>query len=119
ELFEIARACKTSWVFCNRERTQEEVDVQDALERKLWSIGQEMRCSRGKMLYYTADLPFPITQTPDVFTQFRKEVERGIPIREPLPAPAGPLPKLTIDLEAGHMPVLEDYGHEPFEPDPR
>lgn len=119
ELFRIARECKTSWVFCNRERTQEEVAVQDALERKLWSIGQEMRCSRGKMLYYTADLPFPITHTPDVFTQFRKEVEKVVPVREPLPPPEGPFPHLTCALESGKMPFLEDFGYEPIEPDPR
>ncbi|MFZ2897467.1 MAG: DASH family cryptochrome [Saprospiraceae bacterium] len=118
ELFQIARECKTSWVFCNRERTEEEVSVQDALERRLWTIGQEMRYCRGKMLFYTSDLPFPITHTPDVFTQFRKEVERATPIREPLAAPLE-MPKLTCDLENGRMPFLEDFGHEPFEPDSR
>jgi deoxyribodipyrimidine photo-lyase len=87
EILKIANDEKTSWVFCNRERTQEEVVVQDALEEGLWSIGQEMRYSRGKMLYYTADLPFPVNQTPDIFTQFRKEVERFIPVRPPLPTP--------------------------------
>ncbi|NBC06295.1 MAG: cryptochrome DASH, partial [Bacteroidetes bacterium] len=75
EVFEIARKAKSSWVFCNRERTPDEVYVQDSLERNLWSVGQEIRYSRGKMLYYTADLPFPITHTPDTFSQFKKEVE--------------------------------------------
>ena len=73
-LFELARDIKANWIFCNRERTQEEVDVQDVLERNLWSIGREIRFSRGKMLYYTADLPFPVTHTPDTFTQFRKKL---------------------------------------------
>ncbi|MDX1666661.1 MAG: deoxyribodipyrimidine photo-lyase, partial [Saprospiraceae bacterium] len=53
EIFELARQAKSRWVFCNRERTREEVEVQDALEKNLWTIGQEMRYSRGKMLYYT------------------------------------------------------------------
>ena len=34
--------------------------VQTNWNKRLWSIGQEIRCSRGKMLYYTADLPFPV-----------------------------------------------------------
>ncbi len=118
EIFKVARLAKTSWVFCNRERTQEEVDVQDALERRLWSIGQEMRYSRGKMLYYTADLPFPVTHTPDVFTQFRKEVERYVPIRKPLPAPQE-FPPISFQIEAGRMPVLEDFGLSDFEVDSR
>ncbi len=117
-LFEIAQHFKTSWVFCNRERTQEELEVQDALEHNLWTVGQEMRYSRGKLLYYTSDLPFPITQTPEVFTQFRKEVERAVQVREPFPTPTT-LPVFDFDLDIGTMPTLEELGHQPFENDPR
>lgn len=118
-IFDLARQYQANWIFCNRERTQEEVFVQDNLEKKLWSVGLEIRYSRGKMLFYTADLPFPVTHTPDVFTHFRKEVDRIIPIREPLPIPEGPYTKIPADIEAGEIPELEDLGHEPFEADPR
>lgn len=117
-LYDLAHKVKSNWVFCNRERTQEEVDVQDALEKKLWSIGQEMRYSRGKLLYYTSDLPFPITHTPDVFTQFRKEVERYVPVRDPLPKPESFSP-VTVAVDTGDIPTLEDFGFRDFEPDPR
>ena len=50
-IFELAKTLKTQWVYCNRERTYEEVMVQDKLEHKLWTIGQEIRYTRGKMLY--------------------------------------------------------------------
>jgi deoxyribodipyrimidine photo-lyase len=83
-LLELAGQLKSSYVFCNRERTQEELDVQDDLENNLWTIGQEVRYSRGKMLYYTADLPFPVTHTPDKFSAFRKEVEKIVSVRQPL-----------------------------------
>ena len=118
EIFKIARKYKTSWVFCNRERTQEEEDVQDLLERKLWAIGQEMRYSRGKMLYYTTDLPFPITHTPEGFTQFRKEVERAVPVREMLPVP-DELPPVSQGLVPGKIPSLEQFGHQHFTNDHR
>lgn len=120
EIFELASANKTSWIFCNRERTQEEVVVQDALEQKLWTIGQEIRFSRGKMLYYTADLPFPVTHTPDVFTQFRKEVEKFVQVREPLPVPgAKSFKPLSTRIEPGSIPTLEDLGFTTPETDPR
>lgn len=118
EVFELAKQVRSNWVFCNRERTQEEVQVQDALEKNLWTIGQEMRYTRGKLLYYTADLPFPIQHTPDIFTQFRKEVERYVPVREPLPSPSK-MPPLSLRLDAGALPSLEDFGHEDFELDYR
>jgi deoxyribodipyrimidine photo-lyase len=119
EVFRIARKAKSGWVFCNRERTPEEVYVQDALEKNLWSVGQELRYSRGKMLYHTGDLPFPIQHTPDSFAQFRKEVERYVPIREPLPRPQRDLNFLTVDLDAGDIPEVGDFGLERKEIDPR
>ncbi|GJM33282.1 MAG: cryptochrome DASH [Saprospiraceae bacterium] len=118
-IFELAHEIKSGWVFCNRERTQEELDVQDNLEKRLWTIGQEIRYSRGKMLYYTADLPFPITHTPDSFTQFRKEVERYVPVREPLPAIEEQFPGLSLTLDFGKIPSLEDFALSDFKPDSR
>ncbi len=108
-IFELAKNLKCNWVFCNRERTHEELKVQDELERNLWSIGQEVRYSRGKMLYYTADLPFPITHTPDVFTQFRKEVEKIVAVRPPLDV-AGEMPLVKEFENYGQMPQLVDFG---------
>ncbi len=118
-IFELANQIKTSWVFCNRERMKEELAVQDALEQNLWSIGQEMRYSRGKMLYYTADLPFPVTHTPDSFAQFRKEVERFIPVREPLETIKERFPSMTVALDYGELPTLSDFGLCDYTPDTR
>ncbi len=113
----IARHCKTSYIYCNRERTEEEVSVQDKLEQNLWSIGQEIRYFRGKMLYYTADLPFPITHCPDQFANFRKEVERFVSVRTPLENPHNNLTALTPELEEGQIPVISDFGFENHETD--
>jgi len=117
-LAEMAQQIKASWVICNRERTQEEVLVQDGLEQKLWGIGVELLYTRGKMLYHTQDLPVPVQHTPDVFTQFRKETEHITPVREPLPSPTA-LPPLPQNLEPGPMPTLADFGISSFETDPR
>lgn len=117
-LFELARETRSNWVFCNRERTSEEVEVQDALEENLWTIGAEVIYTRGKMLYYTSDLPFPITHTPDIFTHFRKEVERFVPVREPLPTPDH-VPGFSSDIAPGVIPHLTDFGHDEVIPDSR
>lgn len=117
-IFDLARQTGSFAVFCNRERTSEEVKVQDALEKNLWSIGQEIKYSRGKMLYYTSDLPFPVSQTPDIFTQFRKEVEKFVRVREPLPVPE------TIEMpftpfDRGDIPVMADFGWDNYKRDER
>lgn len=117
-IFDLARDCKSSWVFCNRERTSEEKLVQNTLEKNLWTVGQEVLYFRGKMLYYTADLPFPVTHTPDVFSQFRKEVERFVPVREPLSTPEH-IPHFSSDIAPGIIPTLQDFGHDEVIPDSR
>lgn len=111
-LFDLANSLKTNWIFCNRERTSEEVTVQDSLEQKLWTIGQELRFARGKMLYYTADLPFPVNQTPDTFTHFRKEVERFVAVRPPLETPDS-IKYLNAGIQPGAIPELTDFGKLP------
>lgn len=114
----LAEKINAAWVFCNIERTQEEIKVQDALEQRLWKLGRELYYFRGKMLYYTQDLPFPVIHTPDIFTHFRKEVEKYIPIRTPLPTPTRFEP-WTISLNAGLIPTIKALGHDPFEADSR
>ncbi len=116
---ELSKQCRGSWVFCNRERTSEELSVQNAVEQNLWAIGREVYYSRGKLLYYTSDLPFPITQTPDVFTQFRKETERLTPVRPPLSTPARIPMVEDSGIDAGEVPGLADFAIAPPVKDPR
>ena len=104
-LYSLASEHKAHYIYCNRERTREEVLVQDRLEKKLWAIGREVRYSRGKMLYYTSDLPFPVTHCPDSFAVFRKETEQFIQVREPLPVPSD-ICQFPAEIEPGDIPVI-------------
>ena len=118
EITEIARQIKSSWVFGLMERLPEEAAVQNSLEKNLWAIGQELRLFRGKMLYYTQDLPFPVTHTPDTFTAFRKEVEKITPIREPLQSPSG-FKSWSTEIEKGEVPDLSVFDLQLTEHDSR
>ncbi len=113
-LYDLARKYQSSWVYCNRERTHEEVLVQDKLEKKLWTIGRELRYARGKMLLHTADLPFPVSQIPDTFTAFRKEIEGSVSIRQPLEPPQN-IPCPSMDENDGEIPTLADFNYENIE----
>ena len=118
EIFKLANELKTSWVFCNRERTKDELQIQDELEHNLWTIGQELRYSRGKMLYYTQDLPFPISQTPDSFFQFRKELDKIISVRHPL-AKLKYFKNKPNNIDVGEIPNLKYFGYDDFKLDSR
>jgi deoxyribodipyrimidine photo-lyase len=90
--------------------------VQDELEKKLWQQGQEIIYTRGKMLYYTQDLPFPVQYTPDTFTQFRKEVEKVLKVRETIDIPTKFKP-ITLAIRNEKIPTLADFGHCEIEND--
>ena len=118
EVFELAKATGANYVYANMERMPDEVETQNALERNLWSAGMEISFFRGKMLYYTQDLPFPIAHAPDTFSAFRKEVERFVPVRKPLSTPDAFAP-WTCEVEVGALPDLEQLNQTCAMPDQR
>lgn len=116
---ELALQTQARIVCCNNEPTYEESKVQKSLEDKLILQKCELQLFRGKMLYYTKDLPFPVSKTPDIFTQFRKEVEKSVNVRMPLPAPTAKLEPWSVRIEEGIIPTVQDFGHDAFVQDER
>ncbi len=109
-LTELAKETNAQCIYCNRERTFEEMTIQDKLEKSLWKLGKELHYVRGKMLYYTSDLPFPVSQVPDVFTQYRKEIESTTRVRDPFSTPES-IAYPNINLDRGEVPALSDFGY--------
>lgn len=65
------------------------------------------------------DLPFGgIEALPDIFTEYRKAVERRWLVRPPLAAPTK-LPPLPAGIEPGELPAVEDLSPTGRRPDPR
>jgi deoxyribodipyrimidine photo-lyase len=89
--------------------------------------GVRLRPHWGQTLYHIEDLPFTPEEMPNVYTEFRKAVEKGAQVREPLPTPDSlpPLPPLPASAaEVGGtalgMPEVVDIaGAEAPAPDPR
>ena len=49
--------------------------------------GGAFACVEGLTLYHPEDLPMSLASLPDIFTQFRKKMEKGSEMRDPMPAP--------------------------------
>lgn len=111
-IYNLSEKYGAAGVYCNRERMPHESSVQDALEERLWSLGQEMHYYRGKMLIHTADLPFPVRRTPDKYASFLKETEHFITVRDPLPSQDQILPFPDLDLDPGPIPKLSAFGYD-------
>lgn len=62
-------------VWMQKEMTSAEVGVEEEIEKRLKPMNTPVRYVHGKTLIHPSDLPFEISDTPDVFTPFRKRVE--------------------------------------------
>lgn len=93
-------------VYHHREVASEETAVSVAVEDLLWKLRVNLKHFIGHTLYNKEDLPFPIKDIPDVFTQFKKKTERDAIVKPCFPTPE----KITFtQLENwGEMPMLAD-----------
>ena len=117
---DLARQTGAATVHLTDEPTREEADVADAVRDAL--PGADWRPRWGHTLVDVDALPFAVADAPDVFTQFRKAVERAPDAeRYPAPRPAPDrLPPLPDGVEPGEIPgSVEALGPEPRRPDVR
>ncbi len=97
-------------VYYHAEVTAEEVAVERSLHQALQQLGIAQRSFWGTTLFHPDDLPFVLPELPELFTQFRKQVEQKpivppvLSIPERLPA----LPEVTV----GELPQLADLNLE-------
>ncbi len=104
-------------VYCGYEVTAEEINIEKKIEKALFANGVTLERFWGATLYHLDDLPFATTHIPDVYTEFRKNVEKGTKIRPTFPAPI----KLSKpqNFNIGEIPTLKELGFEPLEADNR
>lgn len=86
-------------VYHHREVALEETQVSAVVEERLWKIQVNLRHFIGHTLYNKGDLPFPIKDIPDVFSQFKKKTERDAIVKACFLAP-----------EVINFVHLQDYG---------
>ncbi len=116
---ELVKSLKITDVFYHAEVTAEEVRVEKALQKKLAALGVKTQSYWGATLDHLDDLPMKISELPDVFTQYRKRIEKSSEIRPSFPKPDN-LPPFPTDITVGELPRLaEDLGVEVATPDER
>jgi deoxyribodipyrimidine photo-lyase len=100
ESYEIAE------VYHHREVASEETAVSTLVEDLLWKQKVNLRHFIGHTLYNKEDLPFPIKDIPDVFTQFKKKTERDAIVK---PCFLTPTKIIFVKVETwGELPLLSE-----------
>lgn len=113
---QLAKEYKAKKVLVKKEVAFEEKQTEQLVSAALWKVGAELQVVSTSTLYHADDLPFSIRNIPDVFTKFRKQVEKESSVRpviatpEKLSSPA--LPPLSL-------PTFADFGLEAPTSDPR
>ena len=114
---QLAEEYQVAEVYHHREVAFEETDISSKVEAALWKIKLNLKHFIGHTFYHKEDLPFPIKDIPDVFTVFRKKVERDSTIRPCFETPTViPVPAIA---NAGEIPTLEQLGLTEPVTDPR
>ena len=97
-------------VLFHGEVTSEETIVENKLKSALHKNGTKFKTFWGATLYHPNNLPFEISEIPELFTTFRKDVEKQATVEPALAIPQKlpPLPQ----VERGELPTLNDLGLE-------
>ena len=114
---EIVKKYQVKSIYLQKEWTKEELDeekeVSNAIEDKVsWVRHYE------QMLFHPEELPFHISQIPEVFGSFRKSCEKDVAVK-PLIALTRPLPSSNLLQKSYELPHISDLGLESTETDHR
>ena len=90
-------------VFFHAEAGTEEEYVAGRIKKRLPAVEFE-----GRTLLSPEDLPFSFAQTPELFADFRRRVERSVLVRPPLPAPERLRFSGAVDLEWPPPPAVPE-----------
>ena len=107
---DLVRTTGAEAIFQYQEIGTEERAVEEAVKDALRDTDATPGFFWGKTLYHIEDLPFDgAADVPDVYTNFRKGVEKQSRVRSTIDPPDA-LPALPDAVEPGPIPTLDDLG---------
>ena len=107
EIPKVVQHYKATKVVAKREVSYEEKQTENLVQSALFKLKCELQTYSTSTLYHAEDLPFTIKDIPDVFTNFRKKIEKESQIRPPFEMPLL-IPSPVLDpIE---LPSLESLG---------
>jgi deoxyribodipyrimidine photo-lyase len=107
EIPKIVKEYKAHKVFAKREVAYEEKQTDTLVQTELFKVKCEYETFSTSTLYHAQDLPFSIKDIPDVFSNFRKKVEKDAAIRTVFEKPKS---ISSPELSAAQLPTLEELG---------
>ena len=103
----IAKEYYVQKVFAKKEIADEEKIIEEIIEKELWKLKCTLEVYSTSTLYHAEDLPFSIKDIPDVFTAFRKRIEKESTIRIPFSVPSS---IKSPNIPPIQLPTLKELG---------
>ena len=107
EIPKVVSLHKVNKLYAKREVTFEEKQTEQLVQTELWKQQCEMLTFSTSTLYHAQDLPFSIKDIPDVFSNFRKKVEKETTIRTVFEKP---ISISSPEFPAAQFPTLDELG---------
>ena len=107
EIPKVVSLYKANKLFAKREVTFEEKQTEQLVQTELWKQQCEMLTFSTSTLYHAQDLPFSIKDIPDVFSNFRKKVEKESTIRSVFEKP---ISISSPEFPVAQFPTLDELG---------
>lgn len=104
---EISKQFNVSAVYAHQEVASEETTIETKLKTALKVLGISYKSFWGHTLYHPQNLPFSIQELPELFTNFRKQVEIHSSVCSLFPSPKA-LPSLP-EIAPGDIPILAEF----------
>lgn len=98
-------------IYAAKAYTHEEIKMEKALAEQY-----SVHLYHSTPLIHPDDVPFALSDVPDVFTQFRKKVEKYAGVRELIPTPDR---VISPEIPQSPVPTIQDLGFTPPDKDPR
>ena len=113
----LAQKLEAKTIFSSEEITYEEIILENKVKEELQKLDSILDLTPQQTLYAVEELPFSLNDLPDVFTNFRKKVEKESIVSKPISIPKE-LEKLKTSkenefltaLEVTQVPNLDDFG---------
>lgn len=108
---EVAAKYQIDSIYLQNEWTQEEIDLENEVRNLIPAVN--WKTYYDQFLFHPDDVPYENWEKiPEVFTEFRKQLEKKIRVRPTVSITAKPISNLIEEKTS--IPTLEDLGFEDF-----
>lgn len=117
-LANLAQKLEIETLFTSKEITFEEINLESKVKKELSKLNVSLDVTFQQTLFDFEELPFELNNLPNIFTEFRKKVEKYSIVSKPISIPKeleelkqkGEKSNFSNQLEATEIPTLQDFG---------